>query len=62
MGAVFHTHEVTLNAPDDSGPYEVTLYVEWDRISKAVPARINYDENDSPAEPAEWEVKGVELK
>lgn len=56
------TQTVSLQPPDDGDTYEIELEIFWNLISKALPARINYNENDSPAEPAEWEIDSIGLE
>ena len=51
--------DVNVFDPDD-GEEWINIEIEWRRVSKAVPARILYDENDSPYEAAEYEI--VSLK
>ena len=60
MGIEWTKNTITLSAPD-GGEYEIDVEAGWKLISKAVPARINYDENDAPAEAAEYEIQGVAL-
>lgn len=59
MDEQYTNQTIELVAPDGS-IYEHDIGVVWRMTAKAIPARIRYDENDHPAEPAEWEILKIE--